>query len=267
MKLCIIDTSSKYFSMAIAQDTKLLAGVFKPYGKELSRKIMPTIADALKKAKVSLARIDCFGVGIGPGSFTGLRVGLATIKGLTFLRNKPVVSVTSLEVMAYALREIDGFVCPLVDAKRELVYTALYEVKKTRITRRSRYLLAPMKELLDSIENYIKSPRSDPSALRASGSSKICLKPLPVGQILLEKLRTDKKITFLGDGLLRYQAVLLKALGKRAGFIFDELMWYPKPENLMACVREKYDKKEFSDIDTLVPLYLYPKECQIKKAV
>jgi tRNA threonylcarbamoyladenosine biosynthesis protein TsaB len=216
--------------MAIAQDAKLLAGVFKPYGKELSRKIIPTIADALKKAKVSLAHIDCFGVGIGPGSFTGLRVGLATIKGLAFLRNKPVVSVASLEVMAYALREIDGFVCPIVDAKRELVYTALYEVKKTRITRRSRYLLTSVKELL-------------------------------------EKPRGDKKITFLGDGLLRYQAVLLKALGKRASFISDELMWYPKPENLMACVREKCDKKEFSDIDTLVPLYLYPKECQIRKTV
>lgn len=228
MKLLAIDSSSRYFSMGIEKNDCLLVRVLKPFGRELSRKIMPSVESALKKANIPLAQFDCFGIGLGPGSFTGLRIGLATLKGLLFSRNKPVVSIPSLDILAYALRGHSGVVCPVIDAKRGLVYCALYEAKQGKIQRKSRYLLVPIKEVV-------------------------------------EKVKAKEAVFFLGDGLTLYQNTLEKGLGKRARFILEEKLWYPQPENLLALIKEKYKRREFSDIEALVPLYLYPKECQITR--
>lgn len=228
MKLLVIDTSSKYFSMGIEKNDCLSARVLKAYGKALSRKIMPSIESALRKTDISLAQFDCFGIGLGPGSFTGLRIGLATLKGLLFPLKKPVVSIPSLDILAYAVRGHSGWVCPVVDARRGLVYCALYEAKNGQIQRKSRYLLVPIKEVV-------------------------------------EKLKAREAVFFLGDALTLYQHTIERGLGTRARFILEQKLWFPQPENLLAVLKEKYKRREFSDIDTLVPLYLYPKECQIAR--
>lgn len=230
MNIFAIDTSSKYFSLVIAKDTKILASVFKPYAKELSRKIMPAIDKALRESGVSLKQIDYFAIGLGPGSFTALRIGLATLKGLAFPFNKPVVGVVSLDVAANSQgitkKSItEGLVCPIIDAKRSLVYSAIYSLKNGQLRRKSRYFLLAVDELL-------------------------------------KKIKRDGKVIFSGDGLLLYRNDIEKGLGLSAGFV-DERFWYPEPASLLACAREKIKNKEFSPLDKIVPLYLYPKECQI----
>ena len=224
MNILAIDTSSKYICLAIAEDDKILAKFHKPLGAKLSRLIMPVIDRALKKSGLSIKRIDYFTVGLGPGSFTGLRVGLATIKGLAFSLNKPITGVASLDTIARSAHKFTGCICPVVDAKRSLVYSAIYKLKNGQLRRRSRYMLISVKELL-------------------------------------KKFKRKDKIFFLGDGLLLYRNEIAGKLGGSANFA-DENSWYPKPENLIAIAREGM---ELDNPDKIVPLYLYPKECQISQ--
>jgi len=150
-------------------------------------------------------------------------VGLATIKGFAFGLNKPVVGVASLDTLAQSVNA-SGCICPVVDAKRSLVYSALYERKDRLIRRKSRYFLLPIKELLSRIK---------------------------------------KDTVFLGDGLLIYRGEIEKHIGKKAHFSDSEL-WYPQPEALFELTEKKIKNKEFSDAARITPLYLYPKECQIR---
>ncbi|MDO8749482.1 MAG: tRNA (adenosine(37)-N6)-threonylcarbamoyltransferase complex dimerization subunit type 1 TsaB [Candidatus Omnitrophota bacterium] len=229
MNILAIDTSSKYFYLAIAEDDKIKVNICPPSGRELSRMIIPLIERALKKARLSLKDIDCFACGLGPGSFTGLRVGLAVIKGFAFSLNKPVVGIISLDCLAGSQSDFPGYVCPIVDARRSLVYSAIYRAKNGILKREGRYLLVPLKELF-------------------------------------AKLKGRANIIFLGDGLSLYRDDIKKEFGLRAHFA-DEGFWYPRPENLLKLAREKIRNREIADLDKLVPFYMYPKECQIKEKV
>ena len=223
MNILAIDTSSKFISLVIARDGNILVRFFEPLGRELSAKLVPVIDSSLKKAKLSLANIDYFGAGLGPGSFTALRIGLAAMKGLVFPFNKPIAGVSSLDVLAGSIKE-EGIVCPVVDARRGLVYSAIYEANAIR---RGRYLLVTIEELL-------------------------------------KRIKIKKKITFLGDALPLYQGIIRDKLGKRCEFAKEDA-WYPLPENLLERVREKIRSGKLTDSYKLVPLYLYPKECQVEK--
>ena len=228
MNILAVDTSSKYFCLAIGKADKIAVSIQLPFLTELSRKIIPAIDAALKRSKLSLKEIDCFGIGLGPGSFTGLRVGFAVIKGLILPFNKPIVAVGSLDLIANSVGNESGCVCPLVDARRSLVYSAAYSKKDGKLTRKTRYLLVSIEELF-------------------------------------RRLSLKGKVTFSGDGLNLYSDIIKKKLGRLANFA-DRSLWYPKPESLLHCVKEKIKNKEFSDLHKLVPVYLYPKECQVKIA-
>ena len=229
MNILAIDTSSKYFYLAIAEDDKIKVNICRPSGRGLSRMIIPLIERALKKAGLSLKDIDCFACGLGPGSFTGLRVGLAVIKGFAFSLNKPVVGIVSLDCLAGSQFNFPGYVCPVVDARRSLVYSAIYRAKDGVLKRKGRYLLVPLKELF-------------------------------------AKLKGRADVIFLGDGLSLYRDDIKNEFGLRANFA-DENFWYPRTENLLRLVKEKIKNKDFADLDKLVPFYMYPKECQIKEKV
>ena len=89
MKLLAIDTSTDYLSVAVMDGEKALCRIHRKVPRSHSSLLMPTIASCLKKARLSLPKIDCFAVSIGPGSFTGLRIGVATVKGLAFVTKAP----------------------------------------------------------------------------------------------------------------------------------------------------------------------------------
>lgn len=122
-----IDSSSKVATVALLKDDLLIGEYVLNDKKEHSVLLMPMIENLLKESNLSIDDIDGYVVSKGPGSFTGLRIGMATIKGLSFGSNKPYISISSLEALAYSVSCFDGIICSIMDALRSNVYTALYK--------------------------------------------------------------------------------------------------------------------------------------------
>ena len=122
-----IDSSSKVATVALLNDDTLLGEYVINDKREHSVLLMPMIENLLKDCELTINDIDGFVVSKGPGSFTGLRIGMATVKGLSFGANKPYISLSSLDGLAYSLSYFNGIICPIMDALRENVYTALYK--------------------------------------------------------------------------------------------------------------------------------------------
>ena len=127
MIILAVDSSSKVATVALMKDEKLLGEITLNDKKEHSVILMTIIQDLLKDNNLSVDDIDGYVVSKGPGSFTGLRIGMATIKGLSFGSGKPYVSVSSLDALALSVSNFDGIICPIMDALRNSVYTSLYK--------------------------------------------------------------------------------------------------------------------------------------------
>ena len=122
-----IDSSSKVATVALMKDNKLLSEITLNDKKEHSVVLMGVIEDILKYNNLTINDIDGYIVSKGPGSFTGLRIGMATVKGLSFGSKKPYVSISSLDALAFSAGEFDGLICPIMDALRNSVYTCLFK--------------------------------------------------------------------------------------------------------------------------------------------
>lgn len=227
MKILGIDTSTKFLSIGILDEAKIYE-----YNIELGRKHSSLLAVSLKRILDSLgwkaADIDYFACGLGPGSFTGTRIGLAAIKGLGFAAGKPVIGVSSLDIIARnaksCLDKNYSYVVAAVDARRNLVYAGIYKNK--------------------------------------SGNLKLALPYMLVSfDALSKKIRPNSVI--LGDAILLYKDKILK--GVSAGRILEQDYWYPAGRSIIAIALEKIKNRKASDAFKIKPLYLYPKECQIKK--
>ncbi|MBI5143930.1 MAG: tRNA (adenosine(37)-N6)-threonylcarbamoyltransferase complex dimerization subunit type 1 TsaB, partial [Candidatus Omnitrophica bacterium] len=152
MKLLAIDTSTDYLSLAIINGDKVSAKFHKKAEREHSRLLVPMIDRLLKKTKTKLKDIDGFCVSIGPGSFTGLRIGVTVVKGLGYTLKKPIVAVPTLDAIAQNAKGFCGIICPVLDAKKNKVYACLYRSDIKRIKRISKYLLLPMEGLMDRVK-------------------------------------------------------------------------------------------------------------------
>lgn len=126
MKILAIDSSSKPASASVVSDGKVLSEVFVNNGFTHSKTLMPVISDVMKHSETSLDEIDLCAVVTGPGSFTGVRIGVAAAKGLCFNLGIPCVGVSTLEAMAYNLACVKGYVCAIMDARCSQVYTATF---------------------------------------------------------------------------------------------------------------------------------------------
>ena len=135
MKILSIDSSAVAASVAICEDTTLLAEYTLNNGNTHSETILPMVESALSMLGLSVSDIDLFAVSNGPGSFTGVRIGTATVKGLAFGSSRPCVGVSTLEALAYNLVGYKGAICPVMNARRSQVYTALFESDGERLTR------------------------------------------------------------------------------------------------------------------------------------
>ena len=127
MKLLALDTSSITATVALLDDDKLMGEYTLNHKKNHSQKLMPMIEELLNSCSVKPKEIDVFAASLGPGSFTGLRIGIATMAAMAQALDKKVVGVPTLEALAYNLYNINGLICPIIDAQRDLVYTALYQ--------------------------------------------------------------------------------------------------------------------------------------------
>lgn len=127
MKICAIDSSGLVASVAILDEGILTAEYSINYKITHSQTLLPMLSDIKNRVDLELSDIDAFAVTAGPGSFTGLRIGAATVKGLDFVYDKPVVAVPTLETLAYNAYGFSDVVCPIMDARRGQVYTGIYD--------------------------------------------------------------------------------------------------------------------------------------------
>lgn len=127
MKILAIDTSSKNAAVAILENQNTIIELNNDDEKTHSQKLMPMIDDAFKKSDLSLDDIDLISCCLGPGSFTGVRIGIATAKAFADSKNIPTVGVSSLEALAYNLNQ-DGLICSLINANNGNVYAGLFEI-------------------------------------------------------------------------------------------------------------------------------------------
>ena len=124
-----------------------------------SEKLLPMVDEVLKESSLSLREVDAIAVSIGPGSFTGLRIGLSTAKGLAVAKMKRVVPVPTLDALAFECHRLQKahsahVVCPLIDAKRDEVYYSFYEVGESGIRRLTEYDIAPVSKVAESAAKY-----------------------------------------------------------------------------------------------------------------
>lgn len=127
MKILALDSSGLVASVALAEDDNLIAEYTIQYKKTHSQTLLPMLEEVRKMVELDLSTVDAIAVAAGPGSFTGLRIGSATAKGLAFAMEKPIVPVPTLEGLAYQMYAVDAVVCPVMDARRNQVYTGIYE--------------------------------------------------------------------------------------------------------------------------------------------
>ncbi len=186
MKILGIDSSGLVASVAVVQDNELIAEYTTNYKKTHSQTLLPMLDGLRNMIELDLNSLDAIAVASGPGSFTGLRVGSATAKGLGLGLDKPLVEVPTLEGLAWNLYGTDRIVCPLMDARRNQVYTGIYE-------------------FLSLGEGF--------RLHTLTGQS-----PMEIGEILDRLLELDRDVVFLGDGVPVYRETIQKCAGLRYGF-------------------------------------------------
>ena len=126
MKILGLDSSGIVASVAIVEDDVLIAEYTVNYKKTHSQTLLPMLDEIAKMTELDLNSIDAIAVAAGPGSFTGLRIGSATAKGLGLALKKPLIAIPTVEGLAYNLYDISGLICPIMDARRKQVYTGIY---------------------------------------------------------------------------------------------------------------------------------------------
>lgn len=157
MKILALDTSALVASAAITENGKVLAEYTLNYKLTHSQTIMPMIDEIVKMTETDLDTIDYIACSSGPGSFTGLRIGAATAKGLAHGLNKPIVAVPTLEALAYNIFGTDKFICPIMDARRKQVYNAVYVPKGKKLD----VILEEDTRIIDDVLDYVKDVDCD----------------------------------------------------------------------------------------------------------
>ncbi len=176
MKILGIDSSGLVASAAVVEDDNLLAEYTVNYKKTHSQTLLPMIDEIVRMTELDLNTLDGIAVAAGPGSFTGLRIGSATAKGLGLALGKPLVEIPTLEGLAYNLYGTEKLVCPMMDARRNQVYTGIYEFRGEELT-----------ALMDQT-------------------------PLSVAELAERLNETGREVILLGDGVPVYREILEKAL-------------------------------------------------------
>ena len=183
MKILAIDTSGPACSVALAADGKLLGEIVMNSALTHSETVMPAVDELLSREGIGCAGIDRFAAVAGPGSFTGVRIGVCVVKALAHAAGKPCVCVNALEALAVGAWGAGDVVCPILDARRGQVYCAAFEYR----------------------DGANMPARILPDAA------------IPVSE-LLSRLPGDRNILFTGDGTAVYEESIARALGSRARF-------------------------------------------------
>lgn len=238
-----LDTATPVASVALVEEGKIIldevySGKVRREGSSITsgranhaETVLPLIDGLLNGAGLSLAEISALAISIGPGSFTGLRIGLSTVKGLAYGWNIRVVGVPTLHALAARVTEWQGFICPLLDARKKEVYAALFRTTAGTLERLTEDLASPPEEILQLVQSFeMREP---------------CL--------------------FIGDGSLVYENLIRTSFSSREVVVtLGER--YPSTAAATARLAEaRIKKNEVDAIGPLVPLYLRPSEAEVKR--
>ena len=176
MRILALDSSGLVATVAILEDEQMIAEYTVNYKKTHSQTLLPMLDEIVKMTEFDLSTIDAIAVSGGPGSFTGLRIGAATAKGLGLALNKPLIHIPTVDGMAYGLFGYSGLVCPIMDARRNQVYTGLYRFVDGEFQVVEEQMAISVTELIEKLNSY------------------------------------EEKVTFLGDGVPVYRDQFEKGL-------------------------------------------------------
>jgi len=224
LKTLAITTSSKICSVAVLEDKDIIIEKHTCDGATHSQKLMPMIEETLKECNLNLTDFDLFACSIGPGSFTGVRIGVSTIKAFCDVTNVKTVSISSLEGLAYNTLNSNFYddtniVCSLIDAKNDNVYCGIYKKENDSFIQLEDLYAKNINEILDILDKYSSS-----------------------------------SILFVGDGALTHKYCILERFSKTT-FIEKEL----NDETAISIGKaafDKYNKGIYGDSNSISPLYL-----------
>ena len=135
LRILALDSTAEISTVAVCQGDKLISEITINTGNTHSQTLLPAVEQALNFAEITVNDIDAFACSVGPGSFTGVRIGVATVKGLAFGKDRPCVAVSTLEALAYNLVGYNGIICSVMNARRMQVYNALFRCENGILTR------------------------------------------------------------------------------------------------------------------------------------
>ena len=219
MKLLALDSSSIVATAALIDEDKIIGEMIVNHKKNHSQKLMPLIQQLLDEVEVKIEDVDAYGVCIGPGSFTGIRIGLSTAKALAQVGDKPIVGISTLEGLAFNLPYSKGLLCPILDAQREQIYTGLYKWKGNQ-------MICIEKDQAVFVDEWVEE--------LGKGAENICL---------------------IGDGIPKYASKFKEKLGERV-FIAPTTSRMPRAASIANLALQKILKGEASDYKSVIPHYI-----------
>lgn len=230
MRILAIDCTAKSVSAAIAEDGKLMGEGFLNIPLTHSETLLPLCEQLISNTRSPLSSIDAFAVTAGPGSFTGVRIGISAVKGMAFAKNQPVFHFSALEAMALGFENIpglNGILCALMDARCNQFYNALFAVENGKITRITDDRIV----ILDDLENQLK------------------------------KEYNNKNIVFCGDGAKLF---LEKSNGIVSGSLAPEHLMYQKAASIAISASKGQIESALSP-EELRPIYLRKSQAEREK--
>ena len=225
MNLLAVDTATEICGVALAVDGQVSAQLTLNFGQTHTRSIMGAIDALLSVSRLQIADIDLFVVTRGPGSFTGLRIGISTVKGLAVATGKPMVGISSLDVIAHQAAGGTQLVCPLMDARRKEVYWSLFR-------RHGENLVRQGNERVGSAEDIA--------------------------------MHIDDTCFFIGNGVPNYRHVLESSLQQAVVFAGQDDNAI-RPGGLARLGWQRYQAGRFDDVEAFTPVYLRKSDAERNK--
>lgn len=232
MKIIALDSSGLTASVAIMEEDNMIGEYTIHHKKTHSQTLLPMIDEVVRMTELDLNTIDGIAIAAGPGSFTGLRIGSATAKGLGQALDKPIIEVPTVEALAYNLFEAKGLICPIMDARRNQVYTGVYQWHEGEFQVVCQQMAVGIEELIEIVSQF-----NQDVIFLGDG--------VPVFRdILLEKLKI--KPLFVPPHLLRQRAGAVAARGLeylKNGIYVSSSEHKPEYLRLSQAERERLEKK------------------------
>lgn len=234
-KVLAIETSTLAGSVALTDRAGLIGACRLAPGARHSEQLLVAIDRVLKESGTLLPELDAIAVSMGPGSFTGLRIGLATAKGLAMGADKPIVPVPTMEVIAAAFPQTKGLTMPMIDARQEEVYWSLFDYREGDLIRCKPDQLGSPHEALEEIKRRLPGIKGSP----------------------------PDEVLFAGDGAVKYRENIAGIFGARARFP-SQTVFFPSAEQLAQRALLRLEKGEVCRPDQAVPLYLRISQAELK---